>query len=218
MSPGPSRHHEIVMSSAATRRRGRPPGLPEQTLSTRARIMRAAIELFAANGFHATGVAEIGMRAGIQRGALYYHIGSKEELLWDVLGGHIKEAIDAAETIIEADLDPRQKLSRLIHDHLRIIAAHRDEVAIYIRDGEALTGTRRTELQSLRERVEDAWQRIFDEGHEAGVFRTADPVTVKGLLGLVNMVFVWYRTDGPDTPDAIADKFTELAMHGLLSR
>jgi tetracycline repressor-like protein len=41
-------------------------------------------------------------------------------------------------------------------------------------------------------------------------------VIAKGLLGLVNTVFIWYRPDGPDTPDAIADKFSELATRGLL--
>ena len=51
----------------------------------------------------------------------------------------------------------------------------------------------------------------------AGAFRTADPVVVNGLLGLVNMVYLWYRPGGIDTPDDIAEKFTDLVTRGLLT-
>ena len=196
---------------------GRPPGGAGQGIATRERILRVAVELFAEKGFHATGVAEIGLRAGIQRGALYYHIGSKEELLWEVLRPHVEEARAAAEAIAQSDLDPVEKLRRVIHDHLQTIAAHRPSVATYIRDRDALSDRRRAQLEALRDDVERAWRHIVDEGVRSGAFRTADPVVVNGLLGLVNMVYLWYRPGGPDTPDDIAEKFTDLVTRGLLT-
>jgi len=52
---------------------------PAET-STKERILKIAAQLFSTRGFHATGMAELEKATGLARGALYYHIGSKEEL------------------------------------------------------------------------------------------------------------------------------------------
>jgi AcrR family transcriptional regulator len=196
--------------NAPLRGRGRPRGGAQQTEQTRARIRAAAIELFAAKGFHGTGVAEIGHRAGLRPGALYYHIGSKEELLWEVLRVHVEEAREAAEAVRAADLAPEEKLRELIRRQVATIATHRDEVAIYSRERDTLTGERAAQLQALRARVEAAWVDVCSS------LPGADHVIVNGLLGLVNYVHLWYRPDGPDTPEQIADKYSDMVLRGLL--
>lgn len=57
----------------------------ERSATTRAALLRAARELFAANGFVATNREQIAERAGVTRGALYHHFGSKERLFRDVV-------------------------------------------------------------------------------------------------------------------------------------
>ncbi|MEY2452821.1 MAG: hypothetical protein QOD92_2395 [Acidimicrobiaceae bacterium] len=52
----------------------------ERSATTRAALLAAARELFAADGFAATGREQIAERAGVSRGALYHHFGSKEKL------------------------------------------------------------------------------------------------------------------------------------------
>src|SRR5882757_6516871 len=46
------------------------------------RVERAALELFAANGFDGVSIADIATAAGVSQGALYRHYASKEELAW----------------------------------------------------------------------------------------------------------------------------------------
>jgi TetR/AcrR family transcriptional regulator, cholesterol catabolism regulator len=207
-----------VSSVDVKRGPGRPPGGPEQAAATKARIVAAATELFAEHGFHGTGVAEIGAVAGVQRGALYYHIGSKEELLFEVLRSHVEEALAEAERIAASSLPPVEKLRALIAAHVLTIARRRAEVAIYIRDQDTLIGDRAAQLQRLRNRVEDAWLTVLTAGAASGAFVTADRVIVNGLLGLVNMVYLWYQPDGPDSPEQIAEKFTQMVINGLKPR
>lgn len=176
--------------------------------------MDVATELFADKGFHATGVAEIGTAAGVRGGALYYHIGSKEELLWEILRSYIDEMLTEAVHIAGMNTPPAKRLRTLIGSYLILIVKHRKQVAIQVRDGSALTGERAAELQGLRDELQRCWQRVLDEGHDAGVFRTADHVVTNAILGMLNMVAVWYRVEGK-SPAQIAKRIADMVLDGV---
>jgi AcrR family transcriptional regulator len=55
---------------------------------TRERLLRAAADVFAAQGFDGTRVAGIAAAAGVSNGALYAHFDSKADLLVDALRTH----------------------------------------------------------------------------------------------------------------------------------
>jgi AcrR family transcriptional regulator len=75
---------------------------PQQARSeeTRARILEVALELFAQNGYEATGVAEICDRCQLSKGAFYHHFASKQavflELMEQWLGGLEREMGEVA--------------------------------------------------------------------------------------------------------------------------
>jgi AcrR family transcriptional regulator len=52
-------------------------------------IARIAARLFAAQGFHGTGINELAQEVGLGKGALYYHIKSKEDLLFEISTAHV---------------------------------------------------------------------------------------------------------------------------------
>lgn len=52
-----------------------------KSLKTRARILDAAMRLFAELGYHAAGNSVIAQAAGLTRGAMLYHFASREELV-----------------------------------------------------------------------------------------------------------------------------------------
>jgi AcrR family transcriptional regulator len=59
----------------------------ERRAGTVAAIHTAARELFAKRGFSATTIDDIAKRAGVAKGAVYHHFGSKEEIFERVLDG-----------------------------------------------------------------------------------------------------------------------------------
>ncbi|WP_433678520.1 TetR/AcrR family transcriptional regulator [Nocardia sp. CA-119907] len=202
--------------TVSPRRRGRPPAAETTAEATRGRIVAAAVDLFAEQGFHGTGVAEIGDRAGVQRGALYYHIGSKEELLWQILRDYIQLMLTDAQRIARGTDDPISKLRKLIHSHVGLIIEHRREVAIQLRDVTALTGDRGEELQEMRDGVQECWQRVIDAGHATGLLRTNDHVVTNSVLGMLNMVTFWYRPHGGRSPSEIADILASTVLDGIV--
>jgi AcrR family transcriptional regulator len=201
--------------NSASRRVGRPQGAPRDT---RERVLAVAAQLFAEKGYHGTGVAEIGEAAGIQRGALYYHIGSKEDLLLVLLRGHVEESLQGEERIAHMDVSPPEKLRLLLRHHVHTAVQRAAESTIYMRDVTVLSGERAMELQMLRERVEAVWASVLREGEQTGVFRPSDSVIVNGLLTFANFTFLWYRPGGRLTPEEIADRYADLLLDGLLIR
>ncbi|MFC4128106.1 TetR/AcrR family transcriptional regulator [Nocardia rhizosphaerae] len=202
-------------TGAPVRRRGRPPAAARGAVETRERIREAAIALFAERGFHATGVADIGAEADVQRGALYYHIGSKEELLWEILRDYTELLLGDAERIAADRTDPLRTLRSLIRSHVDLIVTHRRAVAVHLRDADALTGARAADLQRLRDRLQRVWQDVLDAGYAAGRLRTADHVVTNGLLGMLNSLGFWYREHGPHSPAEIAELLTDTVLSGL---
>lgn len=185
--------------------------------TTQERVLRVAAEVFARKGYHGTGVAELGEAAGLKRGALYYHIGSKEDLLYNLSKRHVEEALERGKAVVDSDLHPVDKLRALAREHVQTIAARRDEVTVVMREMHALTGKRARQLTKLRDEYQELFARVLQEGVDQGVFRAADHVTVLGVLGMFNWTHVWLDIDkGPLTPEQVADRLTDIVVYGEL--
>ncbi|MEU6702006.1 TetR/AcrR family transcriptional regulator [Pseudonocardia sp. NPDC046786] len=182
--------------------------------STRERILRVAAEKFAEKGFHGTGVAELGDAAGIKRGALYYHIGSKEDLLFHLSRRHVEEALVCGEAVVAEAVGAVEKFRLLVREHLRTLAARRSEVIVVMHEMHALTGERAKKFKRLRVQYEQLFEKIMREGVEEGVFRSADRIEVLGVLSMLNYTYVWLDPNGPVPVDEIADRLANLILHG----
>jgi len=75
---------------------------------TRLNILEAALECFAQRGYGATGVAEICKRAGVTKGAFYYHFPSKQAVFLELfnrwlegIGEQLAEARSEATNVPE---------------------------------------------------------------------------------------------------------------------
>ncbi len=65
-------------------------GAPAARGATRERLVEAARVLFLAQGYEATGVAEVLREAGVNSGSLYYFFKTKEDLLLAVLDQYVE--------------------------------------------------------------------------------------------------------------------------------
>lgn len=80
-------------------------GIREQS---REKIISAALDLFANNGFHSTSIAQVAAKAGISKGLIYNYFSSKEDLLQAIF----IEAMKNTEDILTLDpkASPKEKL------------------------------------------------------------------------------------------------------------
>jgi AcrR family transcriptional regulator len=96
---------------------------------TKQRIQMVARELFAKQGVTRTSLQEIADRLGITKPALYYHFGSREELVRSIVQPLIDEA-DAQIDALEArdEVDPRA----LLEEQFDFYYAHREDLVLIL--------------------------------------------------------------------------------------
>ena len=80
---------------------------------TRQRLVRAALELFTAQGYHPTTTPAIARKAGIAEGTIYRHFKGKQQLLNELYRGAARWATNLAREADGATAPPREKLARL---------------------------------------------------------------------------------------------------------
>jgi len=179
---------------------------------TQAKIIAAATELFAKQGYHATGVAELGRAVGLGAGALYHHIGSKEELLLTIVRAHLEDVHAFGTRLLAGDGTAVHKLHELAREHMRLVAHRRTELLVMLRELDSLTGQRRADMLALRDAVEDVWNEVVRRGVEAGELTDLDPMFVKVVLGAMNYSLFWFQPDGSETPEQMADRILNMLL------
>lgn len=187
---------------------------PAET-SQREKILRTAAELFAARGFHAVGIAELGDAVALGRGALYHHIRSKEDLLYDISREYIADLAAHAAEVTAGALPPAEQLA-LLGDHLmQKIASHQAELTVCFREVQSLTGDRHREVMALHAKYEGAWKQVLVQGEREGVFRPYDAIVLKGLLGMYFYSYLWLKPSGRVGPRQVAERFNAMALRAL---
>ncbi len=99
-------------------------------LSTKDRLLQAAMEVFAAKGFQTATVREICQAAGTNVAAVNYHFGDKERLYAAVLW-HVFEDYGTSkdrETVRDKALPPEKRLARLIETEIHYFYKTKDQM------------------------------------------------------------------------------------------
>lgn len=184
------------------------------------RIRRIAAELFASKGYNGVGVAEIGDATGLGRGTLYHHIGSKEDLLYDIASRYITDLVESGRDITAKYADPVTRIQQLSGHLMRTVGRHLAEMTVCFREVEALSGEHYTTVSRLHAEYEQIWVDAVAAGVASGVFRKAkaEKIAVKGLLGMYFYSFLWLDPNGRHSPDEIGEVFSDLFIRGFTSK
>src|SRR6185437_2728893 len=94
-------------------------------------ILRAAIRVFAHNGYFSSKVADIASEAGVADGTVYLYFKSKEEILHSIFDRSMEAALAEAKQKIESISDPREKLRQIALLHLERLGADRDLAVVF---------------------------------------------------------------------------------------
>lgn len=183
----------------------------------RARVLDAAVDLFARQGFDGTSVAEVVTKAGVAKGGFYHHFASKEALLYEVYGDLIALQLDAMDAILARDVPPADTLRALIVSLVETTAAKAQQALVFWREMNKLGDERTAEYRKARRRYHDAVRRLVKDAQAAGQFRAVaspDMITFT-IFGVINELPLWYRPNGRKRPAQIAAELADLVLAAL---
>jgi AcrR family transcriptional regulator len=153
---------------------GRKPGHGPAWEGRRQDVIDLAAELFANKGYAGTGIAEIGRAVGLGTGALYYYIGSKENLLIEIQERVMQPLLALARRIAALDESPLLRLRLLSEAVLELIFERLDHIWVYEHDYRYLSGPSRAKIIMRRHQFEDIVSGLFQEAIENGELKNMD--------------------------------------------
>ena len=185
--------------------------------SVRDRVLAAAVDLFAEQGYDGTSVAQVVARAGVAKGGFYHHFSSKDALLYEVYGDLITRQLAAMDEILARKLPPAETLRALISDLVVSTAASARPALVFWREMHRLGDERTEAYRRARRRYHDAVKRLVRDGQASGAFAAvASPDTITfTIFGVVNELPLWFKPSGRKRPAQLADELADFVLAGL---
>jgi AcrR family transcriptional regulator len=179
----------------ATSTDSRPAGEPGRGGDKRRRILAAAQDVFAEQGFDAARMEEVARRARVGKGTLYNYYESKEDLLIRAVIAVMEEVRERIATAAEPSQDQPMRsvedvLRMLIVDHIpwltgRFHSLYNQVWGVIARDAKARRRFFEANQNFYRERERD-FEGLIEAGARTGQFRSdLDPAEVSMLLHAV---------------------------------
>ena len=103
-----------------------------QSEKTKATIIKAAISLFAKNGFHNTSIAQITEMCQLSKGALYWHFEDKEDLLMAVIDQVRQEWKDVLRKNLKRNWSAQKKMENILDLFVETTLENKERYVIFI--------------------------------------------------------------------------------------
>ena len=177
------------------------------------RLMDAAVDAFADNGFHATTTRDIAARAKMSPAGVYVHFASKQDLLFQLCRrGHVL-ALEVATTAREGAHTPPAQLVAIVSAFACWHAEQFRTARIVQYEFPHLTPDHRDEILDLRKQIDAVVREVLQTGVACGDFEVPDvAVTTLALQSLAIDVARWYEPGIRRTPEAIGTAYGDLAL------
>ena len=189
----------------------------EDLTGARLRLFEAALVLFGDKGYSAVSVRDLMSELGQQPGALYFHVASKEHLLFELvkigLDTHRERLKDA---LLDAGRDPVDQVRAVAGAHVRVHLEYRALARVTTREVRALSGEMHATADAMRLENTRILLDVVERGSRLGVFTTTQPfLAVHAIGGMGIRAAEWWTPDSPFSIDHVAATYGDFALKVL---
>jgi TetR/AcrR family fatty acid metabolism transcriptional regulator len=185
----------------------------------RARILDAAVKVFAERGFHSATVAEIAREAGVADGTIYLYFKGKDDLLLRLFDEKMTGLLAQAREAVQKERGAAAKLRRFILLHLALVERNPDLASVLIvelrQSAQFLKAADRQKLAAYVDLIAE----VVREGQESGELdANVSPATVKrAVFGALDELALGWLLGGRRTAlKKTAAEVAEWLVRGLL--
>ncbi len=183
------------------------------------KILRAAIKVFAKNGFHNSKISQIAKEASVADGTIYLYFKNKDDILIRLFEEKLDEIIFDLKNKLKSIDDPCDKFKFFIRNHLAMVEKNRnlsEVICVELRQSHKFM----KEYHPVKfSEYLNILSLIIREGKEVGIFRSdIMPGIIKRTIfgALDEMLIYWVLTPSPkyDLETGI-NQITNFFLRGL---
>jgi AcrR family transcriptional regulator len=180
----------------------------------RRRLYEAAVTLFGDRGFHAVSVRDLAASLGLQPGAIYAHVSSKQELLFELMRLGIQTHRDALKgALLDAGREPEDQVRALTREHVLVHLRYQALARMASREARSMSAEQQAELALIRLESERMFRDVIDRGIRLGRFSVSQgELAVIAIGGMGVRVAEWWDPSSSHSPEQIADTYADFAV------
>ena len=168
-------------------------------------------------GFAGMSVQQLADTLEFSKANVFYHLKSKEELLYHIFVENFEYTIRALEQIVGSDAGHAEKLRRLVTFYARMMIERSEVMTVWFREAGHLTPQHQKEMAKLRQRIDAALDPFYADAIAKGVIRPLDPRIVRTVVFGTTFNLTRWAERLSDLPiETIVDQVTQFAVSGLL--
>jgi TetR/AcrR family transcriptional regulator len=176
-------------------------------------LFETAGKLFNQYGFHGTSMSQLTEALGLTKGAIYYYVKDKSDLLYQLHLKSIEATRRSNARAVEEGRNGYERIRAIVRNYVESVTRSNTETFILLEDG-ALKPEQAADIVEKRKELEIFLRDQIQAGVDDGSIVPCDPRMVSfALVGAMAWVTKWYEPDGPMTSEDVAT-----AMSDMLSR
>jgi len=183
----------------------------------RLEIVAAAAKLFAARGYHATGIDDIGEAVNVTGPAVYRHFAGKVDVLIEIVEGFTTTMMEGADRIAAEDLPAVEALDRLIDNFVTCTIEQPAAFAVMARERHHLPKDERRAIDRAHRRHVEEWVKVVREIHPRMSVAEASTL-VHGVFGLGLPLSLEPKISGDEFAALLRGMTTEVVRRGTAVR
>jgi AcrR family transcriptional regulator len=182
-------------------------------------VLRAAVRMFNAQGFHATSLDDVAASLGVSKPTIYHYLGNKDQVLFECVTRGLEQLNDAADAVRAVPGTGLDRLRSFLRLYAEIIMDDFGRCVIRTAD-EALSPESAARFRALKREIDNALRAMISDGVADGSIEATDiRLTAFTLAGALNWPARWHRADGGGlSSDAVASQMVDILTNGLAPR
>jgi len=183
-------------------------------------VLRAAMEVFAHKGYHATSVGDIIKRAHIARGTFYLYFENKRQIFEAILDMALQGLVSRLHRIELSPQSPPplEQLRANVGRVMAFLLSERELTQILLRHAEGLDADFDRRLSAFYDTVMNLVEGLLRAGQLMALVRPCDRrIVASCILGSIKEVMARLTLDASQTPDLdlVVDEVVNFGLRGI---
>lgn len=170
--------------------------------------------MFGELGYHAVSIRDIATALGQQSSAIYFHVASKQDLLFDLACIGFRTHLGALrDALMDAGSDPVDQLRAVVGAHVALHLDYPSMARLTNRELRALTPEQTTVALGIRSQAEAITIDVIERGVRLGAFSSTDAYLDGKAMGAMGIRLPeWWTPEAPRTREQIIERYVGYAL------